>query len=247
MPWNTSEGRSRRVRAVSHPLKMTQSGAVTSKRPAYGGSPGRPCVSLRESFFAHRFHEFKPAILNGKHAADVPLGKPTERRGRYRWGCDNQPLFSKTHFVSALLKDPLGKWTDDFRAAEPRTEMGRTLLDQLRRNGSLWRIGARLRTGIFCELEGFTGDDVWENAGVIELPTTAADRATAKSFLRTQCPVETEDRCESNHRSIGRADVKAPADCRRARLGSAASLFNATTEVRDRFWMKRYGPSRRRA
>src|SRR5258708_27614322 len=23
--------------------------------------------------------------------------------------------------------------------------------------------------------------------------------------------------------------------------------FNATTEVRDRFWMKRYGPSRRRA
>ena len=28
---------------------------------------------------------------------------------------------------------------------------------------------------------------------------------------------------------------------------SAALLFNATTEVHDRFWMKRYGPSRRRA
>ena len=30
-------------------------------------------------------------------------------------------------------------------------------------------------------------------------------------------------------------------------FSAAASLFNATTEVRDRFWMKRYGPSRRRA
>src|SRR5438477_74714 len=28
---------------------------------------------------------------------------------------------------------------------------------------------------------------------------------------------------------------------------AASSLFNATTEVRDRFWIKRYGPSRRRA
>jgi hypothetical protein len=27
----------------------------------------------------------------------------------------------------------------------------------------------------------------------------------------------------------------------------AASLFNAATKVRDRFWMKRYGPLRRRA
>lgn len=45
--------------------------------------------------------------------------------------------------------------------------------------------------GFFCGLEGFTGDDVWEAAGVIEPPTNAADRATAKSFLRTQCPVET--------------------------------------------------------
>jgi len=102
-------------------------------------------------------------------------------------------------------------------------------------------------TGIFLRAGGLHRDDVWENAGVIELPATAADRATAKSFLRTQCPVETEDRCESNHRSIGRADVEAPADRRRARPGSAASLFNATTEGRDRFWMKRYGPSRCRA
>jgi hypothetical protein len=30
-------------------------------------------------------------------------------------------------------------------------------------------------------------------------------------------------------------------------FSAAALLFNATTEVRDRFWMKRYGPSRRRA
>jgi hypothetical protein len=30
-------------------------------------------------------------------------------------------------------------------------------------------------------------------------------------------------------------------------LSAAAPLFNATTEVRDRFWMNRYGPSRRRA
>jgi hypothetical protein len=30
-------------------------------------------------------------------------------------------------------------------------------------------------------------------------------------------------------------------------FSAAASLFNATTEVRDRFWMKRYGPSHRRA
>jgi hypothetical protein len=62
--------------------------------------------------------------------------------------------------------------------------------------------------GFFFELEGRTGDDVWENAVVIELTTTAADRATAKSFLRTQSPVETEE-CKRNHRSIGRADVKA--------------------------------------
>jgi hypothetical protein len=30
-------------------------------------------------------------------------------------------------------------------------------------------------------------------------------------------------------------------------FSAAAPLFGATTEVRDRFWMKRYGPSRRRA
>ena len=30
-------------------------------------------------------------------------------------------------------------------------------------------------------------------------------------------------------------------------LLAAVSLFDATAEVRDRFWMKRYGPSRRRA
>jgi hypothetical protein len=30
-------------------------------------------------------------------------------------------------------------------------------------------------------------------------------------------------------------------------LSATASPFNATTEVCDRFWMKRYGPSRRRA
>jgi hypothetical protein len=30
-------------------------------------------------------------------------------------------------------------------------------------------------------------------------------------------------------------------------FSAAASLFNAATEVGDRFWMKRYGPLRRRA
>src|SRR3979411_1329714 len=30
-------------------------------------------------------------------------------------------------------------------------------------------------------------------------------------------------------------------------FSAAPSLFSATTEIRDRFWMKRYGPSRRRA
>src|SRR3954467_12066105 len=30
-------------------------------------------------------------------------------------------------------------------------------------------------------------------------------------------------------------------------LSAAGPLFSGTTEVRDRFWMKRYGPSRRRA
>jgi hypothetical protein len=30
-------------------------------------------------------------------------------------------------------------------------------------------------------------------------------------------------------------------------FSAAASSFNATTEARDRFWTKRYGPSRRRA
>jgi hypothetical protein len=88
----------------------------------------------------------------------------------------------------------------------------------------------------FCELEGFTGDDVWEIAGVIELPSTAAERATAKSFLRTQCPVETEDRCESNHRSIGRADVKAPA---------LASKDRTRAEFRNEMHLVRVGASYR--
>jgi hypothetical protein len=108
----------------------------------------RPCVSLRECFFAQRFHEFKPAILNGKHAADVPPGNSTERCGCYRWGCDNQPLLFPDPLRKFVSERPLGKWTDEFRAAEPGTELGRTLLDQLRWNGSLWKIGARLRTGI---------------------------------------------------------------------------------------------------
>jgi hypothetical protein len=30
-------------------------------------------------------------------------------------------------------------------------------------------------------------------------------------------------------------------------FSAASSPFNATTEARDRFWMKRYRPSRRRA
>ena len=30
-------------------------------------------------------------------------------------------------------------------------------------------------------------------------------------------------------------------------LASAALHFSAATEIRDRFWMKRYGPLRRRA
>src|SRR4030095_10066419 len=40
---------------------------------------------------------------------------------------------------------------------------------------------------------------------------------------------------------------KSAAESRFLDFSAAASPFNATTEVRDRFWMKRYGPSRRRA
>jgi len=36
-------------------------------------------------------------------------------------------------------------------------------------------------------------------------------------------------------------------ESRRLDFTAAAPVFNATTEVHGQFWMKRYGPSRRRA
>jgi hypothetical protein len=49
---------------------------------------------------------------------------------------------------------------------------------------------------------------------------------------------------------LQKSKIEQPQKSRESRsldFSAAASLFNATTEVRDRFWMKRYGPSRRRA
>jgi hypothetical protein len=49
---------------------------------------------------------------------------------------------------------------------------------------------------------------------------------------------------------LQKSKIEQPKKSRESRsldFSAAASLFNAITEVRDRFWMKRYGPSRRRA
>src|ERR1700704_2907188 len=49
---------------------------------------------------------------------------------------------------------------------------------------------------------------------------------------------------------LQKSKIKQPQKSRKSRslaFPAAASLFSATAEVRDRFWMKRYGPSRRRA
>ena len=114
--------------------------------------PWQPCVSLRKFVVVQRSHQFKPAaILNGKHAAGISPGNPT-KPSSYRWSCNNQPPLFKEPFCKCVLERPLGKWTDDFCAAGPK--LGHALLDQFRWNGSLWRIGARLRTGIFLRAGG---------------------------------------------------------------------------------------------
>ena len=49
---------------------------------------------------------------------------------------------------------------------------------------------------------------------------------------------------------LQKSKIERPGKSRESRsldFSAAASLFNATAEVRDRFWMKRYGPSRCRA
>jgi hypothetical protein len=46
--------------------------------------------------------------------------------------------------------------------------------------------------------------------------------------------------------NIGECKTYAVRQQQNVRFSAAALLFNATTEVRDRSWMKRYGPSRRR-
>jgi hypothetical protein len=137
---------------------------------------------------------------------ETPLGHPVLIDG----AAIISRLFSKAHFVNAFLKDPSENGPMIFVLPVPKLAM-----HCLTNSGGMDRFGGLALVcvpGFFCELEGFTGDDVWENAGAIELPTTAAERATARSLLRTQCPIETEDRCESDHRSIGPADVKVPAD-----------------------------------
>ena len=218
-----------------------------SKRPAYGGSPGARVYRCGNPSSPIVFTNSNPPSSTANMQPTYPLANPPNVAGAIDGAAIINRFFPKAHFVSALLNDPSENGPTIFVLP---SLVPRWAVHCLTNSGGMDRFGGLALVcgpGFFCELEGFTGDDVWENAGVIELPTTAADRATAKSFLRTQCPVETEDRCESNHRSIGRADVEAPADRRRARPGSAASLFNATTEGRDRFWMKRYGPSRCRA
>jgi hypothetical protein len=49
---------------------------------------------------------------------------------------------------------------------------------------------------------------------------------------------------------LQKSKIKRPRKSRQSRsldFSAAVSLFSATPGVRDRFWMKRYGPSRRRA
>jgi hypothetical protein len=49
---------------------------------------------------------------------------------------------------------------------------------------------------------------------------------------------------------LQKSKIEEPQKARESRsldFSAVASLFNATTEVRDQFWMKRCGPSRRRA
>jgi hypothetical protein len=49
---------------------------------------------------------------------------------------------------------------------------------------------------------------------------------------------------------LQKSKIEQPQKSRESRtldFSAAASLLHATTEVHNRFWMKRYGPSRRRA
>jgi len=120
---------------------------------------------------------------------ETPLGHPVLIDG----AAIISRLFSAIHLVNAFLKDPSENGPTIFVLP---SRVPRWAVHCLTNSGGMDRFGGLVLVcgpGFFCELEGFTGDDVWENAGVIELPTTAADRATAKSFMRTQYPVKTEE------------------------------------------------------
>jgi hypothetical protein len=213
-------GERRMTLALMHPANWRIVDRA-SKRPAYGGSPGARVYRCGNPSSPIVFTNSNPPSSTANMQPTYPLANPPNVAGAIDGAAIINRFFPKAHFVSALLNDPSENGPTIFVLP---SLVPRWAVHCLTNSGGMDRFGGLALVcgpGFFCELEGFTGDDVWENAGVIELPTTAADRATAKSFLRTQCPVETEDRCESNHRSIGRADVKAPADRRRAHLGSA--------------------------
>jgi hypothetical protein len=118
---------------------------------------------------------------------ETPLGHPVLIDG----AAIISRLFSAIHLVNAFLKDPSENGPMIFVLP-----VANWAIHCLTNAGGMDGFGG-LALGcvpeFFCELEGFTGDDVWEAAGVIELPTKTADRATAKSFMRTQYPVKTEE------------------------------------------------------
>ena len=187
-----------------------------SRPRAYGGSPGNRVYRCGNCSLSSALTNSNPPPSSTENMQPAyPLATPPNPFVTDGAAIINR-FFSNIHFVSELLKDPSENGPRIFVLP-----VAKWAIHCLTNSGGMDRFGGLALVcgpGFFCGLEGFTGDDVWETAGVIELPTTAADRATAKSFLRTQCPIETEE-CESNHRSIGCADVKAPADRRRAHLG----------------------------
>ena len=122
--------------ALMHPANWRIADRA-SKRPAYGGSPGARVYRCGNPSSPIVFTNSNPPSSTANMQPTYPLANPPNVAGAIDGAAIINRFFPKAHFVSALLNDPLGKWTDDFRAAEPRTEMGRTLLDQLRWNGSL--------------------------------------------------------------------------------------------------------------
>ncbi len=177
---------------------------------AYGGSPGNRVYRCGNSWLPSALTNSNPPPSSTENMQPAyPLPTPPNPSVVIDGAVIINRLFSKSHFVNAFLKDPSENGPMIFVLPVPNWAM-----HCLTNSGGMDRFGGWALVcgpGFFCGPEDFTGDDVWEAAGVIELPTNAADRATAKSFLRTQCPVETVE-WECNHRSSDRVDVKVPAN-----------------------------------